>query len=82
MNLLFLLASVLTLTITDPSGAPVRATGQLDQLATGVSTRFTANPQGPTTLGRPPGRGRRSRAHPRGVTPPPRRPPARARAYP
>jgi outer membrane receptor protein involved in Fe transport len=68
VNLLFLLASVLTLTITDPSGAPVRATGQLDQLATGVTTRFTANPQGPTTLDLPPGRYRLSLSHPGFVT--------------
>jgi len=68
VTLLFLLASVLTLTVTDPSGAPVRATGQLHHLATGVTTRFTANPQGPTTLDLPPGRYRLSLSHPGFVT--------------
>ncbi|MCX6589046.1 MAG: TonB-dependent receptor [Acidobacteria bacterium] len=68
MSLFLLCAAALSLTVTDPSGAPVRATGQLDQLSSGVTTRFTTDAQGQATLEGLAGRYRLSLAKPGFVT--------------
>jgi outer membrane receptor protein involved in Fe transport len=50
VSFLLLFAAALSLTVTDPAGAPMAVTGQLDQLSSGVSTRFTTDAQGKATV--------------------------------
>ena len=64
MTFLSLFATVLTLTVTDPSGAPIAVSGHIDNLASGVSTRVRTDAQGRATLDLLVGRYRLSLAHP------------------
>lgn len=64
MLFLSLFATVLTLTVTDPSGAPMAVSGHIDNLASGVSTRVRTDAQGHASLDLLVGRYRLSLAYP------------------
>ena len=68
MTFLPLFATVLTLTVTDPSGAPMAVSGHIDNLASGVSTRVRTDAQGRASLELLVGRYRLSLARPRFAT--------------
>ena len=61
---LSLFATVLTLTVTDPSGAPMAVSGHIDNLASGVSTRVRTDAQGHASIDLLVGRYRLSLAYP------------------
>ncbi len=64
MTFLSLFATVLTLTVTDPSGAPMAVSGHIANLASGVSTRVRTDAKGQASLDLLVGRYRLSLAHP------------------
>ena len=64
MMFLSLFATVLTLTVTDPSGAPMAVSGHIDNLASGVSTRVRTDAQGHASIDLLVGRYRLSLAYP------------------
>ena len=64
MTFLSLFATVLTITVTDPSGAPMAVSGHIDNLASSVSTRVRTDAKGQASLDLLVGRYRLSLAHP------------------
>lgn len=50
MTFLSLFAAALTLTVTDPTGAPMAVSGQLQLLTSGVTTRFRTDAKGLATV--------------------------------